>query len=474
MKNSKFDFQISLFIVVILFNYSLSVYAQQSRWKINDDGWVLRKKCKNAGYDKFFAVGLWNVPGYTFKAIEDDDPVNYRKNVKLYLENNILYNMAYMPAGNSNTRIKDKIELTGTIDIPQSLNQYLDKFPQFNRRKDKDYFRKQYLKKNINDKELDNVLDSVINRIIKANNGNDYIWAPIDEIVNGGAGGGWCWHPAVGIKINERIKLKQKHTLVYTDLLGVGRGNTYLFEYAYLHSHDSLPANPPYEVLSEEARAYSEKPLLGFNQAYNGLPVYEFNNGRYSYKNYDFETLKKLFYENIKICAGDYRESGDVFGINAFNDFYSYPILAGITVDAIKDGIGPEAAVWLFFDGNGYAKPTQVSVEEYLKNIKCQIYTSIIHGATGILFWNDRSKSPVVFNALPSILQELKKNLFIIKYDTVEKIVSNDLHIMIKKDKKGKKYIIASNTSKTDSQSLSIVGVKNTTLSPLEVYVGFF
>lgn len=294
MEKSKLNFRISLSIMVILFSYSIGVYAQQSEWKINHDGWVLRKKCKNTGYEKFFAVGLWKVRGYTFKAIEEDDLTNYRKNVKLYLENNTLYNMAYMPAGNSNTRIKDKVELTSTIDIPESLNQYLDKFSQLNRGKDKDYFRKQYIKKNINDKELNNVLDSVINRIIKANNGNDYIWAPIDEIVNGGAGGGWCWHPAVGIKINERIKLKQKHTLVYTDLLGVGRGNTYLFEYAYLHSHDSLPDKPPYEVLSEQARTYSEKPLLSFNQAYNGLPVYEFKNGQYSYKNNKFMIWRSL------------------------------------------------------------------------------------------------------------------------------------------------------------------------------------
>ena len=35
-----------------------------------------------------------------------------------------------------------------------------------------------------------------------------------------------------------------------------------------------------------------------------------------------------------------------------------------------------------------------MEVNEYVKELKCQMYTSITHGATGVFFWNDRTKTP--------------------------------------------------------------------------------
>jgi hypothetical protein len=253
--------------------------------------------------------------------------------------------------------------------------------------------------------------------------------------------------------------------------MGVGRGNTFLFEQRYLESHDALPPNPPYELLSKEAREYKAKPLLGFRQAYDGLPLYDFKDDQYSYRDYDIETLKRIWYENIRLSAAGYRSSGDVFGINAFRDFYRYPILAGITVDAIKAGISEKTAVWLYFDGNGYAKAPSAAPEDYVKNVKCQIYTSIIHGATGILFWNDRSKTPAVFDALRPVIEELKDNVRLISLRTVERKVEDDLHFVIKQAGNGKRYVIATNTSKSHEAALTIPKVRSMVLRPLEVYI---
>lgn len=136
----------------------------------------------------------------------------------------------------------------------------------------------------------------------------------------------------------------------------------------------------------------------------------------------------------------------------------------------MKDGL-KEKPIWLYFDGNGYAKPANVTPENYVKNVKCQIYTSIVHGATGIFFWNDWSKTAIVFDNLLPVLKELNENLYMIYFHTIERKIESDLHVMIKRDGNGGKYIIATNTSKTNDAALNVHGVEKKKLNPLEVYV---
>lgn len=445
------------------------VLAQQSVWKSNQNGWVTRKKPQSSQFEKFFAIGLWNMPGYTANAMESD-PETYRVNALQYLNNTSLYNIVYMSPGN----IKDKyerVEITGSVGFYETLKEYQKNIPGIAESADSDYAQRQYIKNNVDDKDFVNKLDSLINHTIKLNGPVDYIWAPIDEIVNGGGGSAWCWHPEVGEKIKERIKKQAKNTLVYTDLVGIGRGNTYLFERDYLKKNKFMPEKPPYDALGKDAKIMLERPLLGFYRSYDGKPVYK--EGTPYYEEYNLETLKTMFFENLKQCAKDYKGCGDVFGINAFIDFNTYPILSGVTVDAIKAGAGANTPIWFFFDGNGYAKPTGMSVDDFVKLLKCQIYTSVIHGATGVLFWNDRSKSPEVFNTLDSVVKELTENLDIIYMETQETKFEEDLHYMIKKDKQ-KRYLIASNTSKTETQKLNIPNVSKKSFQPLEVFISSF
>jgi len=71
--------------------------------------------------------------------------------------------------------------------------------------------------------------------------------------------------------------------------------------------------------------------------------------------------------------------------------------------------------LWIYFDGNGYARPASVTPEAYLKSVECQIYTAIVHGATGILFWNDWAKTPEVYEQLLPILAKLNQRLDVVK-----------------------------------------------------------
>ena len=99
------------------------------------------------------------------------------------------------------------------------------------------------------------------------------------------------------------------------------------------------------------------------------------------------------------------------------------------------------------------------------------MYTSIIHGATGILFWNDRSNTPEVFNALEPVVKELHKNLDIVYLNTSYWKSKNDLHYMIKVKDKKHSYIIATNTSMTETIDINIPNVSKKLLKHLEVYI---
>jgi len=469
MRTNKLTFAF-LFSLVLLGIQPSALLAQQSSWTTDKDGWVLRKKPGSNKYERFFAICLWNIPGYA--RTKSADPDSVKINTQLFLEKTSYYNMKFGTSDQPKDLKTKLIPFISQPNFPAVFKNYLDKIPSINSDPvASPYLRSQYIRKDINNPKLKEALDSMIDHLCQKNSGNDYGWAPIDEIIQAGAAGKWNWPACVGDIIYERIKNKQKDALVFTDLMGIGRGNSYLFELLYLKTHSAMPDYPPMELLSKEARECRKNPLLGFRMAYEGSPVYEFNNGDYRYKEYDFETLKKLWFENVKICSAGFKNSGNVFGINAFRDFFAHPVLSGITVDAIKAGISSEMPVWLYFDGNGYAKEPDVSTEDYIKSVKCQMYTSIVHGATGVLFWNDKSKTPDVFDGLAPVLKEMNDNVKIFVLKTIETKINNDLHYMIKGKDSKHKYIIATNTSTTETLPIDIKGVSKKSLEPLEVYI---
>lgn len=445
---------------IFLFGISVCSFSQQSSWKY-EDGWALKKEPGKKRYEKFFAIGTWGVPGYKYSRETEKDTASYNENKRHFLESTRLFNIVIMQAGFEKPYMGEVIKMVGTSDFPNALLTHLDS----DLKGKNAYVRMQHLKKITNTAPVLQKINYVRDSMAETFKGN-YIWSPIDEVANGR---GWNWPVNIVEKIYTQIKQKQSHNLVYTDLMGTGKGNTFLFEQRYLKTHAALPEAPPYDFLKPEDMGYSKDSLLGFNQAYNGLPQYEFKNGTYAYKQYSLDTLKKLWFENIKQTAAGYKNGGDVFGVNAFLDFSRYPILSGITVDAIKAGINKNTPVWLYFDGNGYARGSN-SIEQYTKMVKCQIYTSLIHGATGIMFWSDMTKDIANFNALLPVVEELKNNLRIIKQKTTDQKVSGDLHYMVKKINSRRSYLIATNTGKNKTQTLKLGG-KEYVLAPLEVFI---
>ncbi|MBF6627196.1 MAG: hypothetical protein ITG04_01640 [Proteiniphilum sp.] len=455
---------LSLFCLSACTNSENSASGATS-WSTDNQGWLLMKNEKNLE-ERFFAIGTWHVPGYTFTKEAHADSLDCLQNAQLFRERTSPFNMVFVTSGLEKDYMSEKIHVMNPFS--PMLHAYLDRFVTLPKGDDKDYYRSQFLKSEVNNPAFVQYLDSQILTLLDKRTNDKYIFSHIDEIALGGVSK-WAVPPAVGSLITQRLKEHDPDALVYVDLLGHAKGSTHLFEQRYLKTNEKMPEDPPYDLLSKEARE-CKLPLLGFYQAYDGTPVYQFKKGNYSYSNYDFESLKRIWYENTKIIAGDYSGNGDVFGINAFRDFYAHPVLAGLTVDALRAGLGEKVPLWLYFDGNGYAKPGNVTPEQYLVNVKCQIYTAIIHGATGILFWNDWSKIPEVFDELLPVMEELNDNLEIIKLNTVERVIEGDKHIVIKGNNK-EKYIIASNTSKTDTITIEPQKGIALKLAPLETIV---
>ncbi|MDD4727232.1 MAG: hypothetical protein PHN55_00590 [Dysgonamonadaceae bacterium] len=437
-----------------------------------EEAWFLKKT--NGETEKFFPIGAWRIPGY-----EANDP----NAVSVYNRQSRNINISFHYIGQQR---KDIIYMS--IRPSYILMDFLSRQPDIkNKGNEKGYYESQYLK-NI---ESDNILKNKLSNELANHMYNEYpnverAYLPIDEVSMGLASNYWYTPPVVGDWIYKKIieLEKQKdpnaNPIVFADLAGHGKGSTYFFEKRYLKDHSSMPDSPPYEMINESAQEYANHalnnnglPLLGFLEGFNGVPAYKFSPTSYSYTSYSLEQLKSYHYENIKAYAEAYKGNGNAFGINAFRDFAANPILAGLTVDAIRAGLGdPEVPIWLFFDGNGYARGN-VPVDNYIKQIKCQMYTSITHGATGVFFWNNPSGQEV-WDALQPTLEEMKGNLDIIRLKTLEKRDDNDMHLMIKKDNKGQKYIIATNTSKTSTVPLKVDNLEKNSLAPLEVYIAPF
>ncbi|MDD7456095.1 MAG: hypothetical protein PUK70_07625 [Bacteroidales bacterium] len=428
------------------------------------EDWVYRRNAETGKKEKFFGIGFWGVPGYALKTEPDKDPANEEAFRKWTANSNVMI----LDPKCLQPYMKDKLLAISGFAWP--VYAFSGREPALPTSADRDYYRMQYLKANVDSPAFLKMLDEAVAEYEHRFKDYSHAYAPIDEIALGGLSK-WYIPASAGDKINERIKSKASEAVVLVDLLGHGRGSTFFFEKNFLKSHAIMPAKVPYDLLDENARKQTKYPLLGFFKAHDGTPVYSFDaKGNYSYAKIEIETLKSLWFENVKQVAEAYKNNGDVFSINAFSDFSANPILSAVTMDALKAGLGRKP-VWLYFDGNGYAKPKNLDPVDYVRLVKCQIYVSLIHGATGILFWNDLHKPSDVFVALQPMLEELQENLPVIKLQTIDKKVAGHLHLLVKQDAEGKKYVIVANTDKSRSVELPFPVSGKKTLTPLEVLV---
>lgn len=76
----------SIMLICFLELYLISnfLYAQDSKWIIQD-GWVLKKTSQQNEYEKFFAIGLWGIPGYSFNKLSvKEEKLQYPLNYSMY------------------------------------------------------------------------------------------------------------------------------------------------------------------------------------------------------------------------------------------------------------------------------------------------------------------------------------------------------------------------------------------------------
>lgn len=461
---------------LILLIYTLKVFlisdylfAQDATWRIQD-GWVLKKENQQREYEKFFAIGLWGIPGYSFKKLSvKEEKLAYPLNYSMYKNKIKYFNLFYLQSGYGKEYMNDVVKMGGSAEFSWFLEkEYYNNSDKVNA----SYLMMRKIEKNTNTLQFKKLIKKSIDLTINEakRTSSDFIWAPFDEIASGFQY--WCWPKKATDFVYSEIKRITPKKLVYVDLLGSdgGEGNSFLFEQYYKKKFGQLPQDLPFYAIYKSNK--TDNSPLNFHFNHKGHSNFEYKNGVRSKKQLDLQTYINDWYENVKLTANGYKNSGDIFGVNSYSVFYENPELVGYTVDAIKAGIRQDTPVWMFFDSNGYGKPANVSVADYLKNLKCQIYTSIVHGATGALFWSDLTTNDLIFNDLIPIIEDLRKNENIFLYRTVEKKLIGDIQYMIKENSEKERYLIAVNTNKMDVIYFTNSFSNKTIYQPLEVYSG--
>lgn len=453
-------------IFLILFIATNIATAQESKWSTKN-GWVMKTNPVSKKDEKFFAIGLWGVPGYTFNRLSvSEENKKYTQNRNQFQNKIKHFNLFYIQSEFGKQYMNSVMKMGGTSEFSWFLqNEYSDsKYGSY-----VGYYlmRKLEQEKESNSTRLKKTINSAIDYTIReVKDSKDFLWAPFDEIATGYQS--WAWPVSVTDMVYDEIKKRTPNKLVFIDLLGSSSliANSYLFEQNYKEKYGKLPQNPPFNALRHQS---GNKSLNDFYVNHEGNQTMVLRNGEWQINRMTTRAFNNNWYENLKKTAQGYKNSGDIFGINSFQHLYKDPALAGLTVDAIKAGIGEDTPVWLFFDSNGYAKLSHDSNASYVKKIKCQMYTSIVHGATGVLFWSDLEKNDAVFRTLLPVIDELRSFEYILYMDTIEKNVDGNIHYMIKQGN-NKKYIIAVNASDKNSY-FSIRNVKRKLFKPYEVII---
>ena len=459
---TKFFYSIFCFLFLIFVPNTFG-----SKWVVSD-GWVLKQN-ENLNYEKFFAIGTWGVPGYKFNRLPvREERIKYPSNQKQFLNKIKDFNLFYIQSEFGKEYMNNVMKMGGTSEFTWFLEQEYLKADENHA----SFYMMKRITKDINSSRLNKVLNTAIDYTLKeVKDSKDFIWAPFDEAASGVKG--WSWPYSLTDAAYKEIKKRTPDKLVYIDLLGSISllGNSFLFQEQYKKNHGVMPDFPPFYALPKNV-APKKRTLSDFSVDFYGNSIFNYKNGEPVIKEYEEHTLRTIWFENVKTTANGYKNSGDIFGINAFQYLYKYPVLAGVTVDAIKAGISKDTPVWAFFDSNGYAKPHNISIKDYLENIKCQIYTSIVHGATGVLFYSELELSDAVFNQFLPLVKELKSNLHVIYANTIKQDVSGDIHYIIKQNTIGDRYIIAVNTDTEKSIYFSNSYTTKSFFQPLEVYIG--
>jgi len=484
--NIKRTYICGLAIFIVIFSLSPQVFSRYLDGVISYSWSIGKANSDNEGWalindnEKFFAVGLWGIPHYTFTK-EDTEPKN---NEKLFTSETENFNFIHIQKDfqKQYMQLTGKIISTGLTTFRWYLSERgyignVDLYTDDDPSNDSiiHYKRMKSIRGKADSLET-YIKTEIADSLIAGFDSYNFIHFIMDEPDTGGRG--WYWHPDVLKIYHDYVHEQNTNNLTYLDLGGNICGNRFFYEKAFGDTF-KIGTNPDTGECSPEN-------MDTYNYASDSTSVYTYRR-RWIFK--DIWTRRPNSYfihkfcNNVKETAAAYKNVSDVLGVNSYSVFRDYPEVAGETVDAIKVGCGSDKPVWLFFDAAADQRPRSMSYTDYFKNIKCQVYTSIVHGATGAFFYAITDSEPVKTHYWPkikSLAKDLQDRRYVFEmpvvnqyWDTQYHLPDYDhLHYSIRStDKEKNIYLIATNTDKKNTLKVKISGFPEFTLEPLGVKI---
>lgn len=438
------------------------------------EGWALDDSGR-----KFFAIGLWGIPGYTFTR-GLDEPAG---NENAFREQTSPFNLLIVQSGFQKPYMfrNETVFMAGCSEFNWSFSEkgYTGPVPlppndippngagvSFNRMqsimKQLDAL-KPYIRRTIVDPARD------------AYRNTGFIHFIMDEPDRGQSG--WYWPPELIQAYHDIVREDAPGQLTFIDLGGTISANRYFYETLF---------GPGLKTGTNPDRGECfPGDMSTYDYTFDGTSLYEYRRGLFGRGRWverPDSAFAYAFFENVSRTSKAYRNASDIIGVNSYGVFRDYPETAGEVVDAIRNGCGPAKPVWLFYDASAAAKPRGMSYEEYAGLIRCQVYTAIIHGSTGVLFY--------AFDLNESAIREYWPFIFVLARALDEQRVLFELpetgrsrdtayhrpgydhiHYSIRTDPRGTRFLIASNTDRNAAHTIAVEGFPERELSPLGVAV---
>ncbi len=438
-----------------------------------NEGWVL----DNNG-ERYFAIGLWGVPGYTFVR-KAKEPTG---NDSLFARETGSFNLLTIQSGFQKPYMQKsgRAFSSGLVTFRYLLSEtgYVGTVPLAD---DDDlsndnlipYHRMRSIRDNI-DKLAPYVCERIVIPLASEYRDSPFIHFIMDEPDTGGRG--WYWHPSI-IRLYHNIAHDiDEGTLTYIDLGGNVSANRFFYEKAFGDTF-RIGTNPAKGACNPDN-------MDTYNVASDGTTLYDYRRGIFGgkWERKPLENFRHLFYDNIMETSAAYDNSCDVIGLNSYQVFREYPETAGEVVDAIKDGCGSGKPVWLFFDGAADQKPRGMSFEDYASLVRCQVYTSLIHGASGVNIYaitRTEAAETEYWPHMRELAEELEVNSNIIRLPVIDAYWDSGyhtagydhLHWSVRGEENNQRWLIVSNTSRTRPLTCTVKGFPEVTVGPLEGYV---
>ncbi len=283
-------------------------------------------------------------------------------------------------------------------------------------------------------------------------------------------------------------------------VLLVGNGE---FDDNYINSSEQTVKDKSIDATTKISNYWKNKPydyLYILDEPLSGLKAMAgsednlyimLNNWNHTLKTNDPNSL--TFLDFVIPCPLDYNTSTPCNSLGDFTNQVSYDIAShqhySIGGDAIRNGTQYIRGIktqtikpsFLFLEANKEDPNIDDSVI-YRNANKAKAYTSIIYGATGVMFWRrgdfindaDYSSDDIrykLWEATKELALELKNNQHIFKGDLLNTARIGNLHTGLFKGTDNKYYYIAVNGSHDDNEIFHIPNIENKTLQPLEVYI---